>query len=139
LVPKLIDLWMHNSRKQLDGPRLGYMGYLIEVCDCLVSNLNVSEDLRALVETTLNEDLKHDWNEIVAPDCGELTKIVTTQKRFLADVDPNERKENSATSHNFSVADFTEMLDDIGSMNFVEDLTNFFSDVQFDMQEKNVR
>lgn len=107
------------------------MGYLIEICDCLVSNLNVSEDLRALVLTTLSDELVTKWDEIVAPDVGELTKLLSVQKRYLvknysfdkffeklkfchfqANVDPNERRESSLASHQQALtnSEITERL-----------------------------
>lgn len=64
------------------------MGYLIEILDILVSNANVSEDLRALIESTLingesDEELKTKWNKITGADDGELPKILDLQKRYL--------------------------------------------------------
>lgn len=64
------------------------MGYLIEIFDILVSNANVSEDLRALIESTLingesGEELQTKWNKITGADEGELPKILDLQQRFL--------------------------------------------------------
>lgn len=66
------------------------MGYLIEIFDIVVSNANVSEDLRALIDSTLvddgevsGEELKAKLNKITGADDAELPKILDTQTRFL--------------------------------------------------------
>lgn len=59
------------------------MGYLIEIFDILVSNSNVSEDLCALIQSTLNDDEIIKWKNITEADIGELSKILNVQQRFL--------------------------------------------------------
>lgn len=59
------------------------MGHLIEMFDILVSNVNVSVDLCALIQSTVNEDEIIKWKNITESDNGELTKILTVQKRYL--------------------------------------------------------
>lgn len=59
------------------------MGHLIEIFDILVSNVNVSVDLCALIQSTVNEDEIIKWKSITESENGELAKILTVQKRFL--------------------------------------------------------
>lgn len=59
------------------------MGYLIEIFDILVSNSNVSEDLCALIQSTLNDNEIIKWKNITEADIGELSKILNVQQRFL--------------------------------------------------------
>lgn len=62
------------------------MGHLIEIFDILVSNVNVSVDLCALIQSTVNEDEIIKWKSLTESESGELGKILTVQKRFLVSV-----------------------------------------------------
>lgn len=62
------------------------MGHLIEIFDILVSNVNVSVDLCALIQSTVNEDEIIKWKSLTESESGELAKILTVQKRFLVSV-----------------------------------------------------
>lgn len=95
---------------QNGGHRLGYMGHLISVLDQLVSNYKLSEELRALVDTTLittsssdnstttatDEDLMAFWTKLTRDDneedpnnsVGDLATELKNQQRNLADYNP---------------------------------------------------
>ena len=62
------------------------MGHLIEILDALVSCFCVSEELRALVESSLNEIELENWKKISDSNDGYLTKTLEIQKRYLVSV-----------------------------------------------------
>uniref|UniRef100_A0A336K1W1 CSON013505 protein n=1 Tax=Culicoides sonorensis TaxID=179676 RepID=A0A336K1W1_CULSO len=134
LVSKLIDCWKHNEEVQNSkGQRLGYMGHLIEIFDILVSNVNVSVDLCALIQSTVNEDEIIKWKSIIESNDGELAKILTVQKRFLANSNPNEL-DNSLPkeflNENFSEDFYNDF--DSNLQNNLDDFDNFDNDIQYD-------
>ncbi|XP_055690524.1 serine/threonine-protein phosphatase 6 regulatory subunit 3-B [Lutzomyia longipalpis] len=96
VVSKLLDCWMYNEseRETNQGRRLGYMGHLIQILDSLVSSYTMSEELRALIDSTLEEDELVLWRKITAVDDGELTEEINMQKRFLADHNPFQANNN---------------------------------------------
>ncbi|XP_063699632.1 serine/threonine-protein phosphatase 6 regulatory subunit 3-A [Culicoides brevitarsis] len=138
LVSKLIDCWLHNEEIQNSkGQRLGYMGHLIEIFDILVSNVNVSVDLCALIQSTVNEDEIIKWKSLTESGDGELAKILTVQKRFLANSNPNEI-DNSLPkeflNENFAEDFYNDF--DTNLQNNLDDFDNFDSDIQFDNNSK---
>uniref|UniRef100_A0A1B0CLM0 Uncharacterized protein n=1 Tax=Lutzomyia longipalpis TaxID=7200 RepID=A0A1B0CLM0_LUTLO len=54
----------------------------------------MSEELRALIDSTLEEDELVLWRKITAVDDGELTEEINMQKRFLADHNPFQANNN---------------------------------------------
>lgn len=94
LISKLLDCWTHNDMMQAPqgtGRRLGYMGHLIEIFDQLVSNISKSDELRALVESSLTEVELELWKQIIAADNGDLVKILEVQRKYLANHIPNSQ------------------------------------------------
>lgn len=87
---------MYNESEQEtnQGRRLGYMGHLIQILDSLVSSYTMSEELRALIDSTLVEDEMVLWQKIIAEEDGELTVEMKQQKRFLADHNPFQDDNN---------------------------------------------
>lgn len=59
------------------------MGHLIEIFDQLVSNISKSDELRALVESSLTESELELWQKLIATDSGDLAQILTVQKKYL--------------------------------------------------------
>ncbi|XP_058066021.1 serine/threonine-protein phosphatase 6 regulatory subunit 3 [Anopheles bellator] len=86
--PKLIELYRHNNEQQKEHRRLGYMGHLIEMLDALATSMKLSEEICALVQSTLNEDERELWSTIAECDDNELARTLAVQKRFLANSDP---------------------------------------------------
>lgn len=87
-TPKTPDNDEQETEQPLQPPRkcrrLGYMGHLIEMFEALVTNMNVSEEFCALVESTLEGDFMKDrWRRVIESEEGELAKILAIQKRFL--------------------------------------------------------
>lgn len=89
LASRLVELWYYNDEMQWEKPlsecrRLGYMGHLIDMFETLVTNMSVSEEFSALVESTLEQDdVKDRWRRVTQPATGELSVILAEQKRFL--------------------------------------------------------
>uniref|UniRef100_A0A1L8DX92 Putative sap family cell cycle dependent phosphatase-associated protein n=1 Tax=Nyssomyia neivai TaxID=330878 RepID=A0A1L8DX92_9DIPT len=96
VVSKLLDCWLYNESEQErnQGRRLGYMGHLIEILDSLVSCYTMSEELCALIDSTLNEDERALWQKITATSEGALMVELAMQKRFLADHNPFQEDTN---------------------------------------------
>lgn len=80
---------------------MGYMGHLINIIGAVQSTISVSEEFRALIESSLESTKAggegdsveasslETWRGILQLNENELG----TQKRFLADCDPNERQD----------------------------------------------
>uniref|UniRef100_A0A182JKZ3 Uncharacterized protein n=1 Tax=Anopheles atroparvus TaxID=41427 RepID=A0A182JKZ3_ANOAO len=88
VASKLIDLYQHNE-KNVDSRRLGYMGHLTEMFEALAVNTNVSEELRALVQSTLTLEEQEEWKKLSDGAESYLGKTLSVQTRFLADQDPH--------------------------------------------------
>lgn len=101
-----------QQQEQGGGRRLGYMGHLIDILSAINSTISVSEEFRALIESSLktssmspssehgcaepspenhnnlnNENIVDKWNQIL----DECENELTVQKRLLADCNPNDR------------------------------------------------
>ncbi|XP_049297948.1 serine/threonine-protein phosphatase 6 regulatory subunit 3 isoform X2 [Anopheles funestus] len=86
VVPKMVELFENNSK--LESGRLGYMGHLIEMFDALSTTLKLSEEIRALVQSTLTEDEKQSLSSLIDGDDSLIAQTLGVQKKFLADQDP---------------------------------------------------
>ncbi|XP_053665159.1 serine/threonine-protein phosphatase 6 regulatory subunit 3 [Anopheles marshallii] len=86
VVPKMVELNLKNSKYPFG--RLGYMGHLIEMFDSLSTTLKLSEEIRALVQSTLTEEQKQSLSTLIDGDDSELAQTLAVQKKFLADMDP---------------------------------------------------
>ncbi|XP_059614467.1 serine/threonine-protein phosphatase 6 regulatory subunit 3 [Phlebotomus argentipes] len=141
VVSKLLDCWMYNESEQEknQGRRLGYMGHLIQILDSLVSCYTMSEELRALIDSTLTEDEMVLWRKITADEeerSGELTVEMRQQKRFLADHNPFQDDNNVGPKDFYNEASDTfndfgdtmhSAIDEIPNMANTEAIDNFFS------------
>ncbi|XP_052899541.1 serine/threonine-protein phosphatase 6 regulatory subunit 3 [Anopheles moucheti] len=87
VVPKMLELYLNNS--QFEFGRLGYMGHLIEMFDSLSTTLKLSEEIRALVQSTLTEEEKQSLSTLIDGDDSQLAQTLAVQKKFLADMDPH--------------------------------------------------
>ncbi|XP_035914176.1 serine/threonine-protein phosphatase 6 regulatory subunit 3 isoform X2 [Anopheles stephensi] len=104
VASKLVQLF--NDDATGGRTRLGYMGHLLEMLDALSTTMNLSEEIRALVQSTLTEPEKEHLQTIMEGDDSVLAKTLATQKRFLADQDPyricsNDRGRFDCAAHNF--------------------------------------
>lgn len=75
------------------GARLGYMGHLISIFELLSENCSANDEYRALVESSFDSDRDDekrlaDWQQIQAPEVGELTNELHLQKTFLVNYSP---------------------------------------------------
>lgn len=99
-----MDCWNANFRSQLSagGRRMGYMGHLVEILGAVQSTISVSDEFRALIESSLSAQIDGEgepapdvtssidgWRQILQSNEDELK----LQSRFLADCDPNERQD----------------------------------------------
>lgn len=91
IAPKLLDLYHHNQKHVEDHRRrLGYMGHLTEMLDALAVNMNGSDEIRALVQSTLTAEEQEDWTKLTDGADSYLATTLSVQKRFLADQDPHK-------------------------------------------------
>uniref|UniRef100_A0A6B2EKT0 Putative serine/threonine-protein phosphatase 6 regulatory subunit 3 isoform x3 n=1 Tax=Phlebotomus kandelakii TaxID=1109342 RepID=A0A6B2EKT0_9DIPT len=138
VVSKLLDCWMYNESEQEknQGRRLGYMGHLIQMLDSLVSCYTMSEELRALIDSTLLEDEMVLWRKITAEEEGELMAEMRQQKRFLADNNPFQDDNNVGPKDFYNEASDTfndfgdpmhSAIDEMPNMANSEAIDNFFS------------
>ncbi|GAB0092172.1 serine/threonine-protein phosphatase 6 regulatory subunit 3 [Sergentomyia squamirostris] len=138
VTSKLLDCWMYNEKEQekSEGRRLGYMGHLIQILDSLVSCYAMSDEYRALIDSTLTEDELVLWRKITADEDGELTVEMQQQKRFLADNNPFQDGNNVGSKDYYNEASDTfndfgdtmhSAIDEIPNMANTESIENFFS------------
>lgn len=82
--------WYRPSLKR--GARLGYMGHLITIFELLSENCRVNDEYRALVESSFDANTLDcdgqlaDWQQIQAPEVGELVHELKLQKTFLVNL-----------------------------------------------------
>uniref|UniRef100_A0A182R056 Uncharacterized protein n=1 Tax=Anopheles farauti TaxID=69004 RepID=A0A182R056_9DIPT len=90
VAPKLLQLLLDNeteSETKKQG-RLGYMGHLIDMLDAMATTIKLSEEVRALVLSTLTEEEQRMWKERIENEDGELAVTLATQNKFLGNEDP---------------------------------------------------
>lgn len=59
------------------------MGHLIEMLDALTTSMKLSSEIRALVQSTLDEKEKEDWEKLAEGDDSELATTLAMQKKYL--------------------------------------------------------
>lgn len=128
LAPVLVECWHANEVQELEGNgvRLGYMGHLIGILDVLVTNCNVSEKLRALVDETLSAEAapgEFTW-PLLTGEKGQLEGELDNQNRFLADCNP--ARMNECEPKDFFI-EATDQFQDLESTALSENLDNFLS------------
>lgn len=69
------------------------MGHLISIFELLSENCSANDEYRALVESSFDSDRDDekrlaDWQQIQAPEVGELTNELHLQKTFLVNYSP---------------------------------------------------
>uniref|UniRef100_A0A182T2J6 Uncharacterized protein n=1 Tax=Anopheles maculatus TaxID=74869 RepID=A0A182T2J6_9DIPT len=79
VVRKLIQFYNDDTTS---GPKRGYMGHLYEMLDALSTTMKLSEEIRALVQSSLTEPEKDNLKLIIEGDECVLAKTLATQKRF---------------------------------------------------------
>uniref|UniRef100_A0A182NIH6 Uncharacterized protein n=1 Tax=Anopheles dirus TaxID=7168 RepID=A0A182NIH6_9DIPT len=140
VAPKLLQLYLDNeteSEKKSHG-RLGYMGHLIEMLDAMATTMKLSEEIRALVQSTLTEEEQRIWKVRIENDDSELAKVLEMQKRFLGNEDPyricsNEGRYNLGMMP-FEVPEHTE-IDQL--LQSITNAFNNFGDLIADIEYPN--
>ncbi|XP_041772869.1 serine/threonine-protein phosphatase 6 regulatory subunit 3 [Anopheles merus] len=91
LAPKLLKLFVDavTPNESLCVKQLGYTGHLIEMCDTLMTSVNLSKEFRGMVHATLtDEEQMSNWTCYMESDDSQLLNRLGRQKKFLAGQDP---------------------------------------------------
>uniref|UniRef100_A0A182M0B4 Uncharacterized protein n=1 Tax=Anopheles culicifacies TaxID=139723 RepID=A0A182M0B4_9DIPT len=99
LVSKMLLFYVVNHVSK--STRIGYMGHLIEMFDSLCTTLKLSEEFRALVQSTLTPKEQSTLSMIVDGENSALAQILAKQRKFLADQDPYHICPNYSDSSRF--------------------------------------
>ncbi|XP_040154976.1 serine/threonine-protein phosphatase 6 regulatory subunit 3 [Anopheles arabiensis] len=91
LAPKLLKLFVDavTPNESLCVKQLGYTGHLIEMCDTLMTSINLSKEFRGMVHATLtDEEQMSNWACYMESENSQLLNHLGMQKKFLAGQDP---------------------------------------------------
>uniref|UniRef100_A0A6E8VP37 Uncharacterized protein n=1 Tax=Anopheles coluzzii TaxID=1518534 RepID=A0A6E8VP37_ANOCL len=91
LAPKLLKLFVDalTPNESLCVKQLGYTGHLIEMCDTLMTSVNLSKEFRSMVHATLtDEEQMSNWACYMESENSQLLNHLGMQKKFLAGQDP---------------------------------------------------
>uniref|UniRef100_A0A182P5M0 Uncharacterized protein n=1 Tax=Anopheles epiroticus TaxID=199890 RepID=A0A182P5M0_9DIPT len=127
VAPKLLQLFLDDKSA---GGRLGYRGHLIEMLDSMATAIKLSEEIGALVRSTLTEAEQENWNEIVEREDSTLSQLLAEQKKFLVSNQFLERSDTVAGG----LAEASEMtLDKVEIEQLLESINNAFNN--FDLSD----
>uniref|UniRef100_A0A182TEQ5 Uncharacterized protein n=1 Tax=Anopheles melas TaxID=34690 RepID=A0A182TEQ5_9DIPT len=86
LAPKLLKLFVDavTPNESLCVKQLGYTGHLIEMCDTLMTSINLSKEFRGMVHATLtDEEQMSNWACYMESENSQLLNHLGMQKKFL--------------------------------------------------------
>uniref|UniRef100_A0A2M3Z049 Putative sap family cell cycle dependent phosphatase-associated protein n=1 Tax=Anopheles braziliensis TaxID=58242 RepID=A0A2M3Z049_9DIPT len=135
LAKNLILLHQMNSGQEGKEPfrRLGFMGHLIEMLDALTTSMKLSSEIRALVQSTLDEKEKEDWEKLAEGDDSELAATLAMQKKYLANAVP--RGQSAATRGMPGIGSFDINREHLAVEELLQSISSAFIDFKLPMDD----
>uniref|UniRef100_A0A2M4BC89 Putative sap family cell cycle dependent phosphatase-associated protein n=1 Tax=Anopheles marajoara TaxID=58244 RepID=A0A2M4BC89_9DIPT len=135
LANNLILLHQMNNRQEGKEPfrRLGFMGHLIEMLDALTTSMKLSSEIRALVQSTLDEKEKEDWEKLAEGDDSELATTLAMQKKYLANAVP--RGQSAANRGMPGIGSFDINREHLAVEELLQSISSAFIDFKLPMDD----
>ncbi|ETN60975.1 hypothetical protein AND_007386 [Anopheles darlingi] len=135
LAKNLILLHQMNNREEGKEPfrRLGFMGHLIEMLDALTTSMKLSSEICALVQSTLDEKEKEDWEKLAEGDDSELATTLAMQKKYLANAVP--RGQSAANRGMPGIGSFDINRDQLAVEELLQSISSAFIDFKLPMDD----